>query len=722
MAFAIKYKAEFEEENGSPPGTTYTPTQWRVDILEDGFIGNITTLTLNGESPLNITWEDIELYSSWVMPSEAIINLVSSNTLQFTEFVTADEDEYRVDIYKDGSLYWQGFVVPGDYEEDYSINTGFDVRIRAVDGLNKLDNIRFPLSGTVSSLINILSDIFSQTYLSLEILENVNMYEESQTTGGANSPFLQTTINKGDFKDGDYWTYGKALNEICKTFQCVVYQSEAKWVICRIPLNNGGTFTQRTFNSSGVYQSNAVFNPVIESNTIGENQVRIMTQLTLLSPVKETFVIGNTGLCRDNFCDDGYFNYWESATQLSRWTSTTATYSRISMYRGYGLNFTNSTGEISSIPKQVAKDMEFRLVFKYLNTSTGARTYRIILEKEGEFTKYWNGSSWTITASNLSYSSTSDQLNQYIQKNILITATPHDGYISIVYFANSNASIAQIALQQTTNLQYGEDEVRFYSQTANNNRNKKEEELNISDKGDFAFSNYGDIEGSYASVRVRVNFATIVDGDQFKLDIREITRTFQYRSSVPLPTTFVNITELVALIKGYYTGEEYTCYYSLVSGSTYDVYVIANYRNEETIRTSYNFNYTETDSSGSITNISEVNDISAGTVYSTKRQLLISGEIARWWSDGTSTGGILDMFQKTIHNQFSSVIQRHRGRIFDQSKSITPQSVIHDSINNNGKYFMFNGGQLDAVRMEWNGTWTQIITTIKSFTKTVEEI
>ena len=90
-------------------------------------------------------------------------------------------------------------------------------------------------------------------------------------------------------------------------------------------------------------------------------------------------------------------------------------------------------------------------------------------------------------------------------------------------------------------------------------------------------------------------------------------------------------------------------------------------------------------------------------------------EISTKWTDGNVTGALMDVMQKCIHNQFGAVTYKHRGKVIDYSKNVGPSSVLSE----NSKYFMFTGGTLETVVNEWSGTWQEVRTTTKAFTKTV---
>lgn len=729
MAFNVKYRLDFQEVKGSPVGSNYTPVKYRIDILKDAFAGSITNL-IGQQNAASLEYEKIEIYEQWIMPSKLTINIVAFTTLQFAEFVTANDDEYRVDLYRDtGSgnvLYWQGHIEPGIYDEQYDRETNFNVTITATDNLKKLNEREYTKTVQQTLAQAITTGLNNISFLSLGLIENTDLYEVTQSTGAANSPLTQTSIDNSYMRGIDEnWSYFTFLENICKIFQAVIFQKDAKWHFKRIPLKNGGTYTEREFNSSGVYQSNTTgVDPVIKIKGVGTNKVLLMTVLSFLRGIKYTNIDSNSGLTT-NFINDGYFKFWKSTTELSRWTTVSgATYSRSAIHIGNALSFTNSLGYIESAPFFTKEGSVFRLQFQHKQSAAGNRTIRITLENEdeGQTKQYWNGASWSSASGGFVFAANANQLNEYIQASETITATPFDGYIQAEIVANSSMDISQIALQATDNAS-SEEKVRYKSQTSDTKNGIISDLIELSDRGGDAFADYGRSTGSYANIIIRINFATITNATIFNIDLNDASPPFIYESPSSPGDTYENITELVALVKNNYTNNQYSVYSSLVSGSTYDLYVIANYRTgEDSSVTDYNFNYSETDPSNSLSVVSSTNNTNGSTITRFHRRLLVNDLASTYWTDGTTTGGLQDVYQEYLHRQFASPYMRQRGEMIDFTHNHSPDSIIHDEKYNNGKYFMFCGGVLNLIDGVWDCDWLEVNTTSKAFTKTIENI
>lgn len=77
-----------------------------------------------------------------VKASEASININCTEKFRYLVLFTSDPREYRLSLYRNGSLFWRGFIVADLYSEKFAAPP-YDVTIKAVEGFNILSNIDF---------------------------------------------------------------------------------------------------------------------------------------------------------------------------------------------------------------------------------------------------------------------------------------------------------------------------------------------------------------------------------------------------------------------------------------------------------------------------------------------------------------------------------------------------------------------------------------------------
>ena len=102
--FGLKYWAEMRSK--------YQGIAWKCEIAQRGYTGPSEQMTFSGVSPIKITWErrGDDFYTP-VKASEASININCTHNFHYLSLFTSDPREYRMSLYRNGSLFWRGFIV-----------------------------------------------------------------------------------------------------------------------------------------------------------------------------------------------------------------------------------------------------------------------------------------------------------------------------------------------------------------------------------------------------------------------------------------------------------------------------------------------------------------------------------------------------------------------------------------------------------------------------------
>ncbi|MGM9798802.1 MAG: hypothetical protein ACI3ZY_14730 [Parabacteroides sp.] len=109
MSMRAIYKGGFYSVNN---------TLYEVEILKDGYEGDVNEIAFC-EDPLTIEWTEVDKLEP-VMSSSARIQLFSDSDRQFVGLYTVETGSVRMDVYRDGSLYWSGTIDTELYEEPYA--------------------------------------------------------------------------------------------------------------------------------------------------------------------------------------------------------------------------------------------------------------------------------------------------------------------------------------------------------------------------------------------------------------------------------------------------------------------------------------------------------------------------------------------------------------------------------------------------------------------------
>ena len=244
MAYEVKYRGEF---------TDYQDTDWKVEILEDGFSGSITTMVFTGE-PVIVEWPSTsdDLFEQNIRGSQATINVYAETSFQYSDLYTSDNLEYQVNIYYDSTLYWTGWVMANNWEEDYA-QPPYPVVIKAVDGLGLLKDFDFSdtsLTGRLSAS-EIIYEIISLISWD-EFTEYINVYDDVTLSTVDDSPLLTTSIDCDLFEENNCYD---VLVSILLVFNAAITQYAGDLIIYRYLELKDSTMYGRTFTDADTISS-----------------------------------------------------------------------------------------------------------------------------------------------------------------------------------------------------------------------------------------------------------------------------------------------------------------------------------------------------------------------------------------------------------------------------------------------------------------------------------
>src|SRR3990167_1723240 len=248
MAYGAKYFLEFSDPQG---------TVWRYDILKKDYIGANTNIKGSG-SPAIVTWHGGELYKP-IRSSEAIINIFSETNFQFSEFFTAGEEDYLLQIKRGGTLWWEGINVVETYSEPYVLPP-YTIKLRFSDGLGSLKYKEYLIAEARLGLLWVITKCLDNLPFSTQknIVEIINVLENQITENTSNWFLNSTALNQGLFKKFDTnqqkdvgWTCYDVLKEIMIANGCTIFQANNEWYIVRIEELENVTPKYVRYNGTG---------------------------------------------------------------------------------------------------------------------------------------------------------------------------------------------------------------------------------------------------------------------------------------------------------------------------------------------------------------------------------------------------------------------------------------------------------------------------------------
>jgi phage protein U len=244
----------------------------RADIEFEGYSGAVTEFHPTYEGALKLDYQtssDNKL--AQIMPSRLTIAFFVESNFAAIDISEANERTVRVSLYDNSNvLVWRGWVNPASYSENYAAPP-YVVTVVAECGLDSLSKIPFDLTDkpvdTKETIWTVLRDALF-TDIDLPFAESVNIYDTAMDSTVADSPLLQGEIDYRSF--GDEPNCQDVLMGILEPFGARMYQYMGKWVIENVQ-EKRSSYTVRQYNSAGVYQSNASFNPLVELDSSDAN-------------------------------------------------------------------------------------------------------------------------------------------------------------------------------------------------------------------------------------------------------------------------------------------------------------------------------------------------------------------------------------------------------------------------------------------------------------------
>lgn len=138
--------------------------EWKAVILQeaDSEFATVGDLTFVSGSEIEIEWprKDKE---EVVCGSTATVTLLSPGDRTYADLYTIAPGRIRLEVYREGSLYWAGLLDPEFYEEPYAYGSAYAVTLTFSD-FGILERLRYNLTG-IRTISEVLRDALSRSGL-----------------------------------------------------------------------------------------------------------------------------------------------------------------------------------------------------------------------------------------------------------------------------------------------------------------------------------------------------------------------------------------------------------------------------------------------------------------------------------------------------------------------------------------------------------------------------
>lgn len=296
-----------------------------VEIYKKGYDGIADEMTFTGD-PLsaNHPGDDNDILNP-IFGKELSINILSMTDFQYIELHSSDARGYKVKVFIDSDLDFEGWILPDLFTEPY-VAPPYPVSVSARCGLAELKEIPCPdeLQRVSFSTTEPTSPNNSSNFVSLltliyrglqrvsdisDVSENINIYPAFDFE--ELSPLNEVGIYLSEYKDKSWYD---AIADVLLALHCRLYQESGRWKIKRI-WENGTIERKYTFINEGdkTWLSSLDYSSVSDSvyqigKPVNRNILADSAQLDVLPALKNyaienTFTINNHIFKNGNFID-----------------------------------------------------------------------------------------------------------------------------------------------------------------------------------------------------------------------------------------------------------------------------------------------------------------------------------------------------------------------------------------------------------------------------------
>lgn len=217
MAYAVKYRLDFSDLEGNAR---------RLEIFQDGYVGSVISAVGTDEPVIITHQQDDDVYQP-IIGSNAEINLLATDAVNYDDLLTPDEKEFKVVVYYEDSTYyvpiWSGFVIPDAYKQAIK-STPYEIQITASDGLGSLDGYKHTLAyNSYVDLDAIIEHCIDKIGLGLTYYKVPSLRVSTEATDSA---LTQTDIHTSNYFEDNFEPMDckTILESVLKQFNLRVFQ------------------------------------------------------------------------------------------------------------------------------------------------------------------------------------------------------------------------------------------------------------------------------------------------------------------------------------------------------------------------------------------------------------------------------------------------------------------------------------------------------------------
>lgn len=203
------------------PFTNVDGESYEVQIKADGASVTPTEL-VGGTPPFVVDIDDNDFLYNPTRFSGATLKLVGSDYLQ--SLYSTQYQKYKVNLIKNNSVVWTGFITPELYSQDYD-NSLFELEIECISALSTLEYIDFAHTASTISFKELIKKCITESNGDYKAVYVPSVYTTSLDS---------ITVSCANFIDEDNkpMTLKECLEEVCKflNWTCTEYDGNVYFI------------------------------------------------------------------------------------------------------------------------------------------------------------------------------------------------------------------------------------------------------------------------------------------------------------------------------------------------------------------------------------------------------------------------------------------------------------------------------------------------------------
>lgn len=271
IGYGTKYRFEFDGTCNPFPNTYGLQTvHCKVLILKKGYGGGITDIPYGQATPVEIDYPTTDDDIFYPIRGSVLSFKVLGGAINMDSIISEDEKEYALEYYRDGSLFWSGFVSPELCEEDIFLKYPA-IEFKTIDALGGLNAITFTDSDGLKttgkkSIKDIIFAVFNGIGFNYEFNILAKIWEV--TMNKSINSLMQAYVYINAYRSGQGSTYQTLdiLKSIAYLFNAIIYQDGGRWWFVKIKDLVFGETLSDTFSSSGVHTGNYAIPSLVHGN------------------------------------------------------------------------------------------------------------------------------------------------------------------------------------------------------------------------------------------------------------------------------------------------------------------------------------------------------------------------------------------------------------------------------------------------------------------------